>query len=30
VIVPGSPDNLKITHAHDLAVAAALVPVVAP
>jgi len=30
VIVPGSPDNLKITHAHDLAVAAALAPVVAP
>jgi 2-C-methyl-D-erythritol 4-phosphate cytidylyltransferase len=30
VIVPGSPDNLKITHAHDLAVAAALAPLVAP
>jgi 2-C-methyl-D-erythritol 4-phosphate cytidylyltransferase len=30
VIVPGSPDNLKITHAHDLAIAAALASLVGP
>jgi len=30
VIVPGSTDNLKITHAHDLLVAAALASPVAP
>jgi len=30
VVVPGSPDNLKITHTHDLAVAAALAALVAP